>query len=62
MQYVKPGMRERNVGIQALWGLMTVAKQPGRKVAGALKTVIFSPRHSPSNLASVYSLVTKVQV
>ena len=30
-------MREHNVGIQALWGLMTVAKQPGGKAAGALK-------------------------
>ena len=30
-------MRERNIGIQALWGLTTVAKQPDGKAAGALK-------------------------
>ena len=28
---------EHNVGIQALWGLTTVAKQPGGKAAGTLK-------------------------
>ena len=28
---------ERNVGIQALWGLTTVAKRPGGKAAGTLK-------------------------
>ena len=32
-----PSMRERNIGIQALWGLTTVVKQPGGKAAGALK-------------------------
>ena len=28
---------KRNVSIQALWGLMTVAKQPGEIAAGTLK-------------------------
>ena len=37
LQHINPSMRERNVGIQALWDLMTVAKQPGGKAAGTLK-------------------------
>ena len=38
----KMGGWKRNVGIQALWGLTTVAKQPGEIAASALK-----PSHSP---------------
>ena len=30
-------MRKRNIGIQALWGLTTIAKQPGEIAAGTLK-------------------------
>ena len=37
LQYVKPGVMECNVGIQALWGLTTIAKRPGGKSAGTLK-------------------------
>ena len=33
----KTGGWKRNVGIQALWGLTTVAEQPGEIAASALK-------------------------
>ena len=37
LQYIKSGVMECNIGIQALWDLTTVAKRPGGKAAGTLK-------------------------
>ena len=47
----KAGGWKRNVGIQALWGLTTVAEQPGEIVASALKL-----SHSPPDCVRVTSL------
>ena len=44
------GWWKHNIGIQALWGLTTIARQPGEIVAGALK-----PSHSPPDSVRVTS-------
>ena len=46
LQCIEAGGWKRNIGIQALWGLMTVIKQPGEIVAGTLKPSHFPPDSS----------------
>ena len=46
----KMGGWKHNVGIQALWGLTTIAEQPGEIAASALK-----PSHSPPDCVQATS-------